>query len=103
MIELLGASIGGASLVLAAVLPVLLSTRKRAGTAAEHARTAAEQTTNSHESNLRDDLDEKHSENAGRIGKLERRLGGVERGVRRIEEHLAIEQTMPAPPRRKRP
>jgi hypothetical protein len=75
-------------------IPLLLSTRK-------HAKTASDQVTNAHETNLRDDLDEKHSDNAGRIFKIERRVGGVERGVRRIEDHLGIERTQ-QPNRRKK-
>jgi hypothetical protein len=78
----------------AVTIPLLVSTRK-------HAKTASDQVTNSHATNLRDDLDNKHRSNSGRIGAVEKRVGGVERGVRRIEDHLGIEQTQQTPRRKK--
>lgn len=83
-------------------LPLLASTRR-------HAKSANLQVTNSHETNLRDDLDEKHSDNSGRLGTLETGfetmrsdVGSLKRGVSRIEEHLGIEQTIQPQPRRKK-
>jgi hypothetical protein len=88
------AMITGMVAIYGVTIPLLVSTRK-------HAKTASDQVTNSHATNLRDDLDEKHSDNAGRIVKIERRVGGVERGVQRIEDHLGIERTQ-QPTRRKK-
>lgn len=87
------AVIGGFVAIYAATLPLLISTRR-------HAKRGADEVTNAHDTNLRDDIDEKHSANTGRLAKVERRVGGVERGVRRIEDHLGIEHTQ-QPVRRK--
>lgn len=92
------ALIGGMVALYSVTIPLLFSTRK-------HAKSADEQVTNSHTVNLRDDMDEKHSDNRSRLSKVEtrmggveRRVGGVERGVQRIEDHLGIEHTRPRTP-----
>jgi hypothetical protein len=76
------------------LIPLVFSARK-------HAKSANDQVTNSHTVNLRDDLDGKHSANSSRFGRLESRVGGIERGMGRIEDHLGIERTKPV--RRTRP
>jgi hypothetical protein len=96
------ALIGGLVAMYGVTIPLLVSARK-------HAKTASDQVTNSHETNLREDLDEKHEDNAGRLGRVEGKVKGLRtdvtslgRGIRRIEDHLGIEQTIPAPTRRRR-
>jgi hypothetical protein len=87
------AMITGLVAIYGVTIPLLISTRR-------HAKRGADEVTNAHATNLRDDIDEKHSANTGRLAKVERRVGGVERGVRRIEDHLGIERTQ-QPIRRK--
>lgn len=89
------ALISGMVALYSVTIPLLLSARK-------HAKSANEQVTNAHTVNLRDDMDEKHSDNRSRLTLVERRVGNVERGVVRIQEHLGIEQTIPAAPRPRR-
>ncbi len=80
------ALIGGLVAMYGVTIPLLISARR-------HAKSANEQVTNAHTTNLRDDMDTKHTDNRGRLARVESRMGGVERGVRRIEDHLGIEQT----------
>ena len=87
------ALIGGLVAMYGVTIPLLVSTRR-------HAKQANEQVTNSHTTNLRDDMDAKHTDNRGRLALVERRVGGVERGVQRIEDHLGIEHTQPRAPRK---
>lgn len=133
-VALLVQSIASAGLVLVAVvtvgLPLLLSIRKKAGAAATSAGAAAadakaarEQVQNSHETNFRDDHDEKHTAVMSAIAGVESRmdarftnLEGDIRGVRRDIGRLAdadarhenriheLEQTQPrtSPPQTRR-
>ncbi|WP_349902600.1 hypothetical protein [Parafrigoribacterium humi] len=90
------AIIGGQALVLAAVLPLLISTRR-------HAKTAAEETSNDHKTNFRVESDERHAETAAKLDNLTRlmhaqgrRIGRVDRRVTTINTRLAIvEDTIP--------
>lgn len=54
--------IASAGLVLVAALPLLKRTERQAASAAVDASVAKEQTTNSHKTNLREELDERHEE-----------------------------------------
>lgn len=80
-----------------AVIPLLVSTRRAARKGAALSQVVKEEIKNDH--NLRDEQDERHAENAGRIGKLERRVGGMEKNLTRIVDHLGIETTI-QPPRK---
>jgi hypothetical protein len=99
--EVLVAIIAANSAVLVALigvgLPMLVSARK-------HAKQANEQVTNDHATNLRVESDERHSENASRLGRLERKVTDQGRAIGKIATHLGIEDTIPnTPNRRARP
>lgn len=90
------AIIGGQALVLAAVLPLLISTRR-------HAKTAAEETSNDHKTNMRVEGDERHEETSHKLNELlriqraqGRRIGKIDRRQVAITQRLAIvEDTIP--------
>ena len=90
------AIIGGQALVLAAVLPLLISTRRGV-------RQTREQVTNDHNTNLRVEGDQRHEENQrtqSEILRLQRaqgrRIGRVDRRITAINIRLAIvEDTIP--------
>lgn len=94
------ALIGGLVAMYGVTIPLLISARRHAKSANVSATAANEQVTNEHTTNLRDDMDSKHVDNRGRLSQVERRIGGVERGVQRIEDHLGIERTQPRAPRK---
>lgn len=97
------ALIGAQAVVLAAVLPPLLSARKHAKRAAGDAAEARDQVSNNHGTNLRDELDERHEENKGSLHELlewkrQHDLDAAERD----ERIKLLEDTIPNPaqPRR---
>lgn len=91
----------GAILVAAitVIIPLLVSNRRHAKVGAERATIAAEQLANDHEPNFRVENDQRHAENVGRLGSLETAVKGLHYSVRKIEDHLGIEETTPPPPR----
>lgn len=88
--------ISGQAIVLAAVLPVLLSTRKHAKRAAGDAAEARDQVSNDHEKNLRVEGDERHTEVMRLLRSHGRTLGKHGRQMQRIEKRVGIvEDTIP--------
>lgn len=115
LVAILVQGIASSGLVLVAVLPVLLSTRKKASAAATDAKAAREQVQNSHTVNFRDDHDTKHGEVMAAIARVDQRVVNVEsdmRGMRRDIGRLAdadarhderihdLERTQPQTPKR---
>lgn len=74
------------AMVVVAILTIVLN--RRVGRVEEHARVAAEQTANSHGSNLRDDLDEKFDAANRRIDKLARGHARMSRSMRALIERF---------------
>lgn len=85
MTEIIVAAITAEGAIIAAalvvIIPLLWKTRK-------DAKASKEQLVNSHATNMREEQDERHQENIGRLGRLEH-------SVHKIEEHLGIEDTRP--------
>lgn len=116
------ALLGAAVLALIGVLlPVLLSIRRKASAAEQHAAVAADGITNDHDKNLREELDERHAENAAAIAAATiqvahvaaavrsadkrngRRWADIRRELRELREHVVEidERTSPPPIRRR--
>jgi len=91
-----------------AALPLLLSIRKAAKSGARDAAVARNQVENDHKTNMREEGDERHEQNAQAAAEMlrlqranARRLGGIDRRMKRVEYRLDIvEDTIPRPPRR---
>lgn len=82
LIALGGPAIG----VLGGILGTVITQRRRLGRIEEHAAVAAEQTANTHDTNLRDDLDEKFQATERRVSKVDRRVDAVVRRQAKAEQ-----------------
>lgn len=92
IVSIIVQGIATSGVVLVALLPLLLSTRKKVTAAAVDAKAARAQVENSHTANFRDDHDEKHGEVMDAIKRVDRRVENVEadlRGARRDIGRLA--------------
>lgn len=83
--------------ILGSVLVVLLNRTR------QHAKATRYQVENNHKINMRDEQDTRHRQNTSRLAVVERRVGGVEKDIGRIADHLGIERTTPRPPRKRAP
>jgi len=89
LIKQLGAILVALTILTGTVVTVL------ANRARTHAKAARYQVENDHKTNLRDEQDQRHRDNTSRLGILETRVGGMEKSLGRIEDHLGIERTIP--------
>ncbi|MDH6181806.1 septal ring factor EnvC (AmiA/AmiB activator) [Microbacteriaceae bacterium SG_E_30_P1] len=99
-------AVASAGVISAALLPVLVSTRRKASSAAKDASAARSQVQNSHTKNFRDDHDDKHTAVMSAIARVESDIRGVRRDVGRLadadvrhEQRIHdLEQTQPRNP-----
>lgn len=96
-IRQVGAVVGVLITVVGTLLGILIDRGRR------HAKAAREQVENSHETNLRDESDERHGENVSRLSTLEDGQLQLRKAVGSIQDHLGIERTIPRPPPRRPP
>lgn len=80
---------------------VLDRTRRHAKATALDARATREQVVNSHETNLRDELDQRHAETIAMGARHDREHKSIRKSITRLEDHLGLEHTQPPPPRRR--
>lgn len=89
------AALSSAGIVLAALMPAMISTRRKASAAIAAGVAAREAVTNSHPEHIRDMLDRYQQENRDGFRDVAREIGGVKsdvRGVRRDIGRMADEQ-----------
>lgn len=101
MIEILVALVSAVGLVVVA----LISNRTR-----QHAKAARAQVENSHDTNLREEADERHKQNVELLNALASDIRGLRRDIGRHTDHITrheerldeLERTQPTPPRKRR-
>lgn len=96
-------TIGAAAVVLAAVIPLLISTHRRAREAATDSAVTRDQVTNDHKTNMRVEADERHE---AIMAQLRTHGRIMTRNTRRIDSIITrldvVEDTLPRVPNRKK-